>query len=71
MDVTFVETKGHFSVPYLQGETSSMEDKDMFLLEFPKSSPSEPSNGTQKESKSHEKSLEISNTPQRATTVPK
>ena len=71
MDVTFVETKGYFSVPYLQGETSSMEDKDMFLLEFPKSSPSEPSNGTQKESESHEKSLEISNTPQRATTVPK
>ena len=48
-----------------------MEDKDMFLLDFPKSSPSEPSNGTQKESKSHEKSLEISNTPQIATTVPK
>ena len=53
MDVTFVETEGYFSVPYLQGETSSMEDKDMFLLEFLKSSPFEPSNGNQKESKSH------------------
>ena len=52
-DVTFVEIEGYFSVPYLQGETSSMEDKDMFLLEFPKSSPFEPSNGNQKESKSH------------------
>ncbi|KAL6334504.1 hypothetical protein AAG906_016056 [Vitis piasezkii] len=48
-----------------------MEDKDMFLLEFPKSSPSEPSNATQKESESHEKGQEISSTPQIATTVPK
>ena len=48
-----------------------MEDKDMFLLEFPKSSPSKLSNATQKESESHEKGQEISSTPQIATTVPK
>ena len=70
-DVTFVETEGYFSVPYLQVETSSMEDKDMFLLEFPKSSPSKLSNATQKESESHEKGQEISSTPQIATTVRK
>ena len=55
-----------------------MKDKDMFLLEFPNSSPSElsntpskPSNGTQKEFRSHEKGPKISSTPQIATTIPK
>ncbi|KAK2974430.1 hypothetical protein RJ640_011327 [Escallonia rubra] len=32
-DVTFVEEESYFSSPYLQGETSSMEDKDLFLRE--------------------------------------
>ena len=49
MDVTYVETEGYLMLPNLQGETSSMKDKDMFLLKFPyttKSSPVGPSNGT-------------------------
>ncbi|KAK2971692.1 hypothetical protein RJ640_007730 [Escallonia rubra] len=40
-DVTFVEEESYFSSPYLQGETSSMEDKDLFLRE-----PSMPINPT-------------------------
>ncbi|KAK2981315.1 hypothetical protein RJ640_007016 [Escallonia rubra] len=32
-DVTFVEEESYFSSPYLQGDTSSMEDKDLFLRE--------------------------------------
>ncbi|KAK2975146.1 hypothetical protein RJ640_010826 [Escallonia rubra] len=32
-DVTFVEEESYFSSPYLQGETSFMEDKDLFLRE--------------------------------------
>ncbi|KAK2979360.1 hypothetical protein RJ640_018440 [Escallonia rubra] len=32
-DVTFVEEESYFSSPYLQGETSSMEDKDLFFRE--------------------------------------
>ena len=48
-----------------------MEDKDLFLLEFPKFSPFKPLNGSQKESESHKKGPKFSNTPQIAITVPK
>ena len=39
-DVTFVEDNSYFVCPYLQGETSFLEDKnkDLFLLDFPSSS---------------------------------
>ena len=39
-DVTFVENESYFCNPYLQGETSSMEDKGVFLLDLPFSSSS-------------------------------
>ena len=41
-DVRFVETKNYFRNPYLQGETSFMEDKDtdLFLPDISTSSPS-------------------------------
>ncbi|KAK3040310.1 hypothetical protein RJ639_028225 [Escallonia herrerae] len=32
-DVTFVEAESYFSSPYLQGDTSSIEDNDLFLRE--------------------------------------
>ena len=36
VDVTFFEKEPYFSTPYLQGETSLMEnkDRDLFLLEL-------------------------------------
>ena len=38
--MTFVENESYFCNPYLQGETSSMEDKGMFFLDLPFSSSS-------------------------------
>ena len=36
MDVTFAEKQSFFQNLYLQGEpSSSMEDRDLFLLDFP------------------------------------
>ena len=62
-DVIFVETEPYFIQPYLQRETSIVEDKDdFFLLDLPSSSPKlapepklEPSSQTHK----HEPFLQL------------
>ena len=38
--MTFIENESYFSSLYLQGETSSMEDKSVFLLDLSLSSSS-------------------------------